>query len=79
MWISLIIACALFHLPPHQSQDRTFQRFKEVIKLVLRLLSIFSLPLDNNLAERGLRMVKVKIKISGCFRKLTVCGSEGGE
>ncbi len=42
-------------------------RFKDD---VLRFLADFAVPFTNNLAEQALRMMKVKMKISGAFRTL---------
>lgn len=45
-------------------------RFKTFQEATLRFLVDFAVPFTNNLAEQDLRMMKVKIKISGGFRTL---------
>ena len=45
-------------------------RFKTFKDATLRFLVDFTVPFTNNLAEQDLRMMKVKIKISGGFRTL---------
>ena len=46
------------------------ERLKTYKDDVLRFLYDFTVPFTNNLAEKALRMMKVKMKISGAFRTL---------
>lgn len=65
-------------LPETTEKKRGREKKGKILALVERLANYkasvclfihnFNVPFDNNLAERDLRMIKVKTKVSGCFR-----------
>ncbi len=68
--------------PPKKKRGRTAKtksqnlltRLEEFEDSVLAFLHDINVPFTNNLAEQDIRMIKVRLKISGCFR--TVKGAE---
>lgn len=60
--------------PTKTDAQRLLERLEKYDIETLSFMFDFSIPFDNNLAERNIRMVKLRQKISGCFR-----GNEGGD
>ncbi len=81
-----ILDKALLRNPPAERQDKRrgrvkqslsfnlIKRMREHAEAVLHFVTDLRVPFTNNLAERAIRMPKVKQKISGCFR--TMAGAQ---
>jgi transposase len=70
-----LVAAGLEAQPPPAVPEQVMKQARNLLlrlerrkEEVLRFLTDFSVPWDNNQAERDLRMVKLQQKVSGCFR-----------
>ena len=54
----------------YESERCLIRRLKEYVEDHLRFTTDFRIDFTNNLAERGLRKIKTKLKIAGGFRNL---------
>jgi transposase len=55
---------------PRRTGHNLLVRFRDHKEAVLRFLTDLSVPFTNNLGERDARMMKLRQKISGCFRSM---------
>jgi transposase len=54
--------------PKKTKSQNMMERFKNHKEDIIRFLKDFTVPFGNNVAEQAMRMMKLKQKISGCFR-----------